>query len=362
MNYVGIDLHKKTIVPCVMDQDRKITNRRTLACSQVQDIRRLLPVVLGPSRPSSRPPPATSGSSRLIEPLAEKVVLANPAKLRVIAESDQEDRQARRPGPRRVPRPRHDPQAYRPTKRQREHRTLVRHRQYLQGRVTAIKNKMRRFAADYNADRKDLFTRAGLDSLAALELREADRFVLGQLWDEWPHDLGQLRAIRKRLKEFAATAATDEAEARTVLRTIPGVGVVRVDVIVSELGDVSRFRNAKAVTAYAGLAPVVRQSAGKSKEIGITKEGSGLLRWALVEAAWRLVGRSGRWRVVHEGIKKRRGGKKAIVAVARRLLGVMVAFAEDPAAVPADRVSGQAVGPRETRRGGEWEWSGCGWA
>jgi transposase len=111
-----------------------------------------------------------------------------------------------------------------------------------------------------------------------------------------------------------------------VLRTIPGVGVVTVDVIVSELGDVSRFRNARTVAAYAGLAPAVRQSDKKSKEMGITKRGSGLLRWALVEAAWRLVSRSGRWRVVYEGIKKRRGGKRAIVAVARRLLGVMVAL------------------------------------
>jgi transposase len=80
------------------------------------------------------------------------------------------------------------------------------------------------------------------------------------------------------------------------------------------------------VAAYAGLAPGVRQSAGKSKEMGITKKGSGLLRWALVEAAWRLVARSGRWKVVYEGIKRRRGGKKAIVAVARRLLGVMTAM------------------------------------
>jgi transposase len=79
-----------------------------------------------------------------------------------------------------------------------------------------------------------------------------------------------------------------------VLRKVPVVGAVTVDVILSNLGDLSRFRNAKAVTAYAGLAPGVRQSAGKSKEMGISKPGSGLLRWALVESAWQLVGRTGR--------------------------------------------------------------------
>jgi len=80
------------------------------------------------------------------------------------------------------------------------------------------------------------------------------------------------------------------------------------------------------VAAYAGLAPKRRESAGRAKELGITKEGSALLRWALVEAAWRLVRHSRRWATIFEGLSRRRGKKKAIVAVARRLLGVMVAL------------------------------------
>jgi transposase len=325
VNYVGIDLHKNTIVTCVMDQDRKITGRRTLNCCEPRHILAYFQS-LGPFQAVVEATASYEWLFELIEPLADKLVLAHPGKLRVIAESvkktDRLDAQVLAEFLARDM----IPTAYRPTPRQREHRTMVRHRQFLQGQITAIKNKMRRFAADYNADRKDLFTSAGLESLAARKLREADRFALGQLWDEWEHLQGQLRAIKKKLEEFAQKAPTAEAEARAVLRTIPGVGAVTVDVIVSELGEISRFKNAKAVTAYAGLAPGVRQSGGKSKEMGITKQGSGLLRWALVEAAWRLVSRSSRWRVVYEGIKKRRGGKKAIVAVARRLLGVMVAL------------------------------------
>ena len=87
--------------------------------------------------------------------------------------------------------------------------------------------------------------------------------------------------------------------------------------------------NAKAVTAYAGLAPTVRQSAGKGKDLGITKEGSPLLRWALVEASWRVIRQSAAWERIYQGIKKRAGGKKAIVAVARRLLCVMYAMLRD---------------------------------
>ena len=74
------------------------------------------------------------------------------------------------------------------------------------------------------------------------------------------------------------------------------------------------------------LHPYTRESAGRSRELGITKEGSGRLRWVLVQAAWRLVGSSARWKRVFEALLKRRGKKKAIVAVARRLLCVMVAM------------------------------------
>ena len=72
--------------------------------------------------------------------------------------------------------------------------------------------------------------------------------------------------------------------------------------------------------------PAVRQSGGKkSKDLGITKEGSGLLRWALVEAAWRLVATSPEWAALYERLKKRRrqqaghrgGGAEALVRALR---------------------------------------------
>ena len=60
--------------------------------------------------------------------------------------------------------------------------------------------------------------------------------------------------------------------------------------------------------------------------MGITKEGPRLLRWILVQAAWRLTNTTARWRSIFEGLVKRRGKKKAIVAIARRLLCVMVSM------------------------------------
>lgn len=326
MHHVGIDLHKKTIVLCVLDDQLKVVARRSFACGAVEDIRAFF-AGLGPFRAVVEATASYHWLVELIEPLAEAVVLAHPGKLRVIAESvkktDRLDAQVLAEFLARDMIPR----AYRPTPRQREHRALVRHRQYLKGRLTAVKCKLRHLLSDYNADRKDLFTAAGLAHLAAAPLNAADRFIADQLVAEY-HGLRQrLKELAATLKDFAAAAPVAEAEARAVLSTIPGVGPVTVEVVVSELGDVGRFGSAKKACAYAGLVPAVRDSGGrKGKELPITKRGSPLLRWALVEAAWRLIRQSRRWRSVYDGIKRRRGGKKAIVAVARRLLGVMVAL------------------------------------
>lgn len=329
MNYVGIDLHKKTIVLCVMDQDRKVKNRRTFACCQTEAVRDFF-AGLGMFQAVVEATASYEWLVELIEPLAQRVVLAHPGKLRVIAEStkktDKLDAQVLAEFLARDM----IPEAFRPTPRQREHRRLIRHRQYLKQSATALKNKIRRIASDSNADRKDLFTADGLKSLQAVALSDADRFVLDQLHDDLRHHESQIKALAVKLKAFAASAPPREAEARAKLATIPGVGPVTVDVVVSELGDVRRFKSSKAVCSYAGLVPAVRQSGGKkSNELPITKTGSPLLRWALVEAAWRVIRQSAAWRRVYEGIKKRAGGKKAIVAVARRLLTVMAAMLRD---------------------------------
>jgi len=329
VNYVGIDLHKKTIVLCVMNQDRKVTHRKTFACGQAEDIREFF-AGLGAFRAVVEATASYEWLVGLIEPLADKVVLAHPGKLRVIAESAKKTDKLDAAVLAEFLARDMIPEAFRPTPRQRQHRAMVRHRQHLKQSVTALKNKMRRVASDYNADRKDLFTAAGWAALQAVKLSDADRFVLGQLHDGWRHLEGQLKALAVRLKGFAAEAPAKEAEARAKLATIPGVGPVTVDVVVSELGDVTRFKSVKAVCAYAGLVPAVRQSGGKkSKELGITKTGSPLLRWALVEAAWRVIRQGAAWRRVYEQIKTKAGGKKAIVAVARRLLVVMTAMLRD---------------------------------
>jgi transposase len=325
MNFVGIDLHKKTISLCVVDQERRILQRRRFYCCEPD---RIVAFFEG-LRPFQAVVEATASYEwlvHLIEPWAERVLLAHPQKLRIIAESTRKSDQLDAQVLAEFLALDMIPQAYRPSPRQRAHRILVRQRCYLSRRLTSVRNKVRRILSDYNADRKDLFSKAGLVYASQVAVREADRFVIDQLLVEFRLYSQQLKDLERQLEAFAATAPAAEAEARALLATIPKVGAVTIDVVLAELADVSRFRSQKRACAYAGLVPGQRESAGRTRALGITKAGSGHMRWILVQAAWRLVRHTAYWKRIFLALLKRRGKKKAIVAIARRLLCVMVSM------------------------------------
>jgi transposase len=201
---------------------------------------------------------------------------------------------------------------------------LVRHRRWLSSRITAIKAKLRNKLAHYNADIAGLFTQRGNAYLAELALGASDRFETDALLEQLNLLHQQLSQVDAELVKFAQTAPLAEQEAREILASIPLVGPVTIDVVLSELGDWRRFRGARAVVDFAGLAPGLRESAGRRHELSITKEGSRLLRWAMIQAAWRLALRSPRWNRQYYRLSKNTGSKKkAIVGVARQLLCVM---------------------------------------
>lgn len=328
MRYVGVDLHKKTISVCVVklvENRREVESRRRFYCSDVPKIAAFFSQ-LGPYQAVVEATASYEWFVQLIEGGAERIVLAHPGKLRVIAEStrktDKLDAQVLAEflalG--------QIPEAHRPTPRTRQHRTLVRHRAYIQGRITSDKVKIRRILANYNADVANLFTEKGRAYLATVKLTPADRFVANQLFDELDQHAERLKKVDAELAAFARSAPIAEREAREVLASIPCVGTVTIDVILAEIGDIRRFSSQRKATAYAGLAPGIRESAGKAKQLGITKTGSPLLRTALVETAWRLTNNSRRWETIFERLKRRCGAKKAIVAVARRLWCTMVSM------------------------------------
>ena len=328
MKYVGIDLHKKTISVCVVILEqgkRKVAARQRFACRDEAGIAAWFRE-LGKFEAVVEATSSYEWFVQLVEPLAHRVLLAHPKKMRVIAESkrktDKLDAQVL------AEFLAYDeiPLAWRPSPRVRDHRTLVRYRHFLQRRITGAKNKLRHLLARYNADVPHLFTPEGQQHLATVKLSGVDRFVADELASEIRRHEKRKAKTSRELRRFATKAPLAEREGRAVLDSIPNVGPVTADIVLAELGDWRRFRSQADVAAYAGLAPGFRISDGKSKQLGITKEGSRLLRWALVELAWRMVRTSRKWGRHFTRLEVRVGAKKAIVAIARRLMGVIFAL------------------------------------
>ena len=332
MKFIGVDLHKKTISLCVMaivEGKRQVAARKRFECKDTKAIREFFEQ-LGAFQVVVE---ATANYEWFwlgVEDLADRCVLAHPQKLRIIAESkhksDKVDAQilAEFLALDMIP------QAYRPGPRIRQYRVLVRHRRGLSGRITSVKCKLRNKAAHYNADVAALFSAKGQEHLTRIAMNEADRFETQQLSAQLKLFQEQLAAVDHELGQLHQTAPAGEREARAVLASMPQVGPVTIDVVLSELGDWRRFASAKRVVSYAGLDPGSRSSAGKVRQLGITKEGSRLLRWAMVETAWRLVNKYQRWQRLFEKLKKNTGSpKQAIVGVARHVLCVMFALLRD---------------------------------
>ena len=109
----------------------------------------------------------------------------------------------------------------------------------------------------------------------------------------------------------------------SLLKSFSGMGVLTAMVLLLELGDVSRFRQGDQLSAYAGLSPS-QYSSGERVRLGrITGMGKHVLRGLLVELAWRAISQDSVLESHYRTLCARCGGKRAIVAIARRILLIL---------------------------------------
>ena len=137
---------------------------------------------------------------------------------------------------------------------------------------------------------------------------------------------GHFADIDKRISQIDEIVGRLTAEYEgtiSLLCTIPGIDRRLAITIISEIGtDMSEFGSSRRLCSWAGLVPGNNQSAGKKKSVRITRAGV-YLKPALVEAAHAAVKateKSPYFRIKYEKIMKRRGKKRAIIAIARMIL------------------------------------------
>jgi transposase len=130
-----------------------------------------------------------------------------------------------------------------------------------------------------------------------------------------------LKASEQMRRRMIRQAGVEDSVARRLM-TVPGVGPITATAFVATIDDPKRFRTSEQVAAYLGLVPSVAQSGELEVHGHITREGDGMLRGYLVEAAHVLLTRKrGTCRLKKWGLKlaKKKGHGKARVAVARKI-------------------------------------------
>lgn len=209
-----------------------------------------------------------------------------------------------------------------PTPEECGHRQVVRRRRQLVNDRVRTQNRIKAELQLYGLPFppiKGKWSRTFVEHLGCLQL--GDRWLqesFQRLLEEYDFLCQQIERQTRLLKELAQTDKYRQRVQR--LRTIPGIGLIAAMEILLELQDVARFRRAEQLAAYVGLTPS-QYSSGEQVRMGrITRIGKPALRGVLVEAAWRLMGKDPVIRQHYEQLKARAGAKRAIVAVARKLL------------------------------------------
>jgi transposase len=208
------------------------------------------------------------------------------------------------------------PRLHRPSPQSREVLRMLRYRQKLIKIRTMGKNSLQALALQSGlAKRSHLFTKAGQQELGAVRMSPAMHWQREQ-WFQLLEPLNE-RLLQTML--WLKQQSQDDARIQ-LLRTHPGIGLLTSLCLVHTLWPVSRFRNQRKVAAYAGFDPMERSSAERKHFLGISKAGSRLLRYLLVEAAHTAVKKDDELKHFYQQLVIRRGRPKAKTAAARKLL------------------------------------------
>ena len=327
MEHIGFDLGKVNSQLCIITATGELIERR------ISTNRESLTKLLGSRAPAHILIEAGTESewvARHLESLGHEVIVADPNFAPMYAtrsrrvKTDKRDArtlaEAARLG------------AYRPA-----HRTSDKQR-HIRAKL-AVREALVRSRAKYISLIRALLRRDGLRIAAGtarcFSVRLADLATTPELRTEISPLLDLLHSLNAQIKqadeELVQLVSEDPVIRR--LTTVPGVGPVTAVCFVATLDDVTRFPDARQVRAYLGLVPTEYSSGERQQRGRINKAGPNRARYLLVEAAWSILRRRSpatadlyRWATA---IRERRGTKVAVVALARKLAGILFAIWRD---------------------------------
>lgn len=319
-NYVGIDLSKQTFEAVrLIDLEKEWKSGKTSAAGLVALVRWLKKndiVILEAGNQSFRI------AKYLLSEVGCEVLVLNPGSIFAIYASlkktDKEDclklaRLAQRNPVSELP------VVQIPSDDEEELRCIISEHQFIVKQTTKLRN---RFHA--------VFTRVGLLDIKKSHVKSPKhridfiKKITGQAKREAERINNQLTNLEIQIKELDTeikNVLKENKEYAQITMSMPGIGPLLTAGLLAYYGDFKRFANSKQVAFYSGLVPSVKIS-GDMKIYGHVMRRNNPVRANIVQAAWSLVRSEdgGAMKTFYENLYPRAGKKRAIVAVARKML------------------------------------------
>jgi transposase len=317
MIHVGVDLHQRFCYMTALEARGKIVQSGPVANDRLA-LRKYFRQFRGkPVQVAVEACGFWPAFREVVEPEVERLVLVHPQRVKAIASAKLKNDRVDSETLAQLLRCDLLPESWKADRETQARRQQVRLRATLVRQRTRLKNQVHAVlhGEGLRSPVTDLFGKRGRWWLKSVKLPEQAREsveVCLRLLD------GYTEEIQKQNLQLSEKAKRDERVAW--LMTIPGIGECSAMMVLAEIGDIGRFRDADALCSYAGLVPRVRESAGKAARCGITRQGSPWLRWMMVEAAQVATRSSAAARRYYERLLRKKHKHVARVALARKLL------------------------------------------
>jgi transposase len=213
---------------------------------------------------------------------------------------------------------------YVPSRAKLEDRSLIRTRLSMVRKQTRCKNQIKSMLLFYGVvipeeKERGHWSRRFIQWIEGIRLERASGEMALKIHLE---ELGHLRQIMAKLNRALLTLSRTEEYRGWVrlLRTIPGIGTLTAMILLTELGEIMRFRSIDHLCSYEGLIPDTQGSGEKEYVGGVTQRGHSHLRWLLIEASWIAVRKDPALMDAFNQYCKRMRKSKAIIKIGRKLL------------------------------------------
>jgi len=316
MRFIGVDLHSNQITVCYLTKRGK-EKLATFALNKLEEFLKSL-------RRTDRLAVEATGNTRWfvaqVKELVQRVVVVNPNQFEVIRKSVKKT-------------DRHDaralaqflskemlPEARMKTEQSAEVNSLATTRDKLVKLRTTLVNKLHALMrARGVASRKSQFlSEKGLRAMLEQEWSETARVEVEVI-------VNQIRSLNEGIKRLDKELAEsgERLPGQKNLVSIKGIGPRAAAILLAVIGDVADFENEQKLDSYFGIVPRVANSNETVQHGRITKRGSKLGRTTLVQCTLVAKKYSPYLSRFYERIKARKGGGKAIIATARKFLGII---------------------------------------